>query len=233
MNLNFIIKDLSLEQVKKLKHGCADCTFWFDTDKNTLMESFTKNQTVWGFLKSRIVEIKSLKNKSEFITFFARNGGIIKGAFSNRTCIGILLAGKYYLFPKLKSFNIYPPDNESIFLGCLHVIPEYKNLGVGKRLLISLEKDLIKNKVGSIESLGKRLNDDIDLEEYINSPIIPVKFLIKNGFYIKKNDELFPLLRLDLSAISLAKEFLKGKFALKNLILERAVKTPVIIKKNW
>jgi GNAT superfamily N-acetyltransferase len=173
-----------------------------------------------------------LKNKPEFIIFFSKNGGIIKGAFSSRTCIGILLAGKYYLFPKLKLFNIYPPDNESIFLGCLHVVPEYKNLGIGKKLLMSLEKDLIKNKIGSIESLGKRLNDDLELEEYINSPIIPVKFLIKNGFYIKKNDDLFPLLRLDLSAISLAKEFLKSKLAIKNLVLERAVKTPVIIKKT-
>ena len=232
MNLNFIIKDLSLGQVEKIKIGCLKCKFWFETDKDTLIESIAKNQAFLDFLKSKFVEIKSMKNKSEFINFFSRNGGIIKGAFSKRTCIGILLAGKYYLFPKLKNFNIYPPDNESIFLGCLHILPGYKNLGVGKKLLLSLEKDLIKRKIGSIESVGKRLNDDIEIEEYISSPIIPVKFLIKNGFYIKKNDELFPLLRLDLSTISLAKEFLKSRFALKNLALEKVAKRPVIINKS-
>ena len=72
-----------------------------------------------------------------------------------------------------------------------------------KNCLMSLEKDLIVSHVNSIESIGKRLNDDMDIEEYINSPIIPVKFLIKNGFYIKKNDEFFPLFRLDLSAFHL------------------------------
>ena len=72
----------------------------------------------------------------------------------------------------------------------------------------------------------------MDIEEYINSPIIPVKFLIKNGFYIKKNDELFPLFRLDLSTLSLVKGFLKGRFDLKNLALKRAVKSPATIRKS-
>ena len=108
-------------------------------------------------------------------------------------------------------------------------MPESRNLGVGKKLLMSIEKDLIKDKIGSIESIGKRLNDDMDIEEYINSPIIPVKFLIKNGFYIKKNDNLFPLLRLDLNSI--AKVFLEGRLFLKNLVPERVVRAPVAIKK--
>jgi ribosomal protein S18 acetylase RimI-like enzyme len=107
------------------------------------------------------------------------------------------------------------------------VDPDYRNLGIGKKLIISLEKDLINNKVKSIEAIAKRVNDDMELEEYINSPLIPVKYLVKQGFYIKKNDVQYPLLRLDLSALSIAKEFLKGKLTLRNLVLERAVKSPV------
>ena len=91
---------------------------------------------------------------------------------------------------------------------------------------------LIISHINSIESMGKRLNDDMDIEEYINTPIIPVKFLVKNGFYVKKNDELFPLFRLDLSTLSLVKGFLRGRFALKNLVPERAVKSPATIRKN-
>ncbi len=96
---------------------------------------------------------------------------------------------------------------------------------------MSIEKDLIKAKISSIESIGKRLNDDMDLEEYINSPIIPVKFLIKNGFYIKKNDNLFPLLRLDLNSI--AKVFLEGRlFFEKSCAGKGSARTPrIVIKK--
>jgi len=109
-------------------------------------------------------------------------------------------------------------------------LPEYRNLGVGKKLLMSLEKELIKNNISAIETVAKRFNDDMDIEEYVNSPVIPVKFLIKNGFYVKKNDELYPLLRLDLSAISMVKDFIKTRFAFRNVLSERVEKSPVNFK---
>ncbi len=229
MNLNFTIKDLTYDKLEKLNIKCSTCQFWVDNSRMSFLDDFSGISTLWGFLKSKYFELKNLNNRKKFTLFFNNGGGIIKAAFSGKRCIGVLFAGRYYLFPKLKLFNIYPPDNDSIFLGCIYVMPEYRNLGVGKKLLMSIEKDLIKDKIGSIESIGKRLNDDMDLEEYINSPIIPVKFLIKNGFYIKKNDNLFPLLRLDLNSI--AKVFLEGRLFLKNLVLERGARTPVAIKK--
>jgi GNAT superfamily N-acetyltransferase len=233
MNLNFTIKNISGIQLEEIKFKCTNCEFWFNQGSPGLNKGAAKSINIWELLKSKFFEIRNLNNKNNrFIDSFSRSGGIIKAAFSNKKCIGVLMAGKYYLFPRLKFYNIFPPDSESIFLGCLYVLPEYRNLGAGKKLLMSLEKDLIISRINSIESIGKRLNDDMDIVEYINSPIIPVKFLIKNGFYIKKNDELFPLFRLDLSALSLVKGFLKGRFSLKNLALERAVKSPATIRKN-
>ncbi|MBM3706602.1 MAG: GNAT family N-acetyltransferase [Actinobacteria bacterium] len=227
MNLNFTIKDLTCEKVDSISLKCLNCTFWTDANNLNLLDDVNTGVTLWELLRNKFFELKSSRNKKKFLYFFSANGGTVKAAFSSKKCIGILVAGRYYLFPKLKLFSFYPPDTDSIFLGCLFVLPEYRNLGVGKRLLISLEKDLIKNKVGAIETVGKRLNDDMDIEDYVSSPIIPVKFLIKNGFYIKQNARTYPLLRLDLSAISIAKEFLQARFALKNIALKRAIKTPV------
>ena len=51
-----------------------------------------------------------------------------------------------------------------------------------------------------------------------------------NGFYIKKNEGIFPLLRLDLNSI--VKQYLEEKVLIKNISLERGVKTPVVIKKD-
>ncbi|MBN1298212.1 MAG: GNAT family N-acetyltransferase, partial [Actinobacteria bacterium] len=226
VNLNFTIKDLTIDKLDKVKLKCVNCSFWTDNSSISLFDNLNAGVTVWEFIKSRFFEIKSKSSKRKFLPFFIENGGIAKVAFSSKKCIGILLAGKYYLFPKLKLFNFYPPDPASIFLGCIYVLPEYRNLGVGKKLLISLEKDLIKTNVCSIESVAKRIIDDIDIDEYVNSPIIPIKFLIKNGFYIKENDEVYPLLRLDLSTISMVKEFLKTKFAFKNVLSERVEKSP-------
>jgi len=227
MNMNFTIKDLAQDKLDDVKLKCINCSFWVDAGKPDLLTDVNISISIWEFLRSKFFELRSLRNKKKFLNFISASGGIIKAAFSSKKCIGILVAGRYYLFPKLKLFRFYPPDTNSVFLGCLFVLPEYRNLGVGKKLLISLEKDLIKNKISAIETVGKRLNEDMDIEDYVNSPIIPVKFLIKNGFYIKENAEIYPLLRLDLSTISIAKEFLQSRFALKNIVLKRAIKTPV------
>lgn len=230
VNLNFTIKDLTVDKLDEVKLKCSNCSFWTDNSKLSFFDNINISLTLWELLKSRFFELRSQKNKKKFLPFFIENGGTAKAAYSSKKCIGLLLAGKYYLFPKLKLFNFYPPDPSSIFLGCIYVLPEYRNLGVGKKLLLSLEKDLIKNNTGAIEAVAKRLNDDIDIDDYINSPVIPIKFLIKNGFYIKKNEEVYPLLRLDLSAISMVKGFLKAKFALKNVLAERVEKSPVNFK---
>jgi len=232
VNLNFTIRDLALDKLDTVKLKCSNCSFWTDNSRISLFENINISPTIWELIKSKFFEIKSQVNKKKFLPFFIENGGYAKAAYSSKKCVGLLLAGKYYLFPKLKLFNFYPPDPNSVFLGCVYVLPEYRNLGVGKKLLITLEKELVKNNVRSIETVAKRLNDDIDIEEYVNSPVIPIKFLIKNGFYIRKNDELYPLLRLDLSAISLVKGFLKTRFALKSIAQERTEKSPVNFGKD-
>lgn len=231
MNLNFNIKDLNFADLQKIKFKCVNCSFWLDNNKN-LFDDITGTPSITSLLKTKFIELKSNKNRDNFLTFFIKNGGRIKGAFSRKRCIGLLIAGKYYLFPKLKLFDIYPPDKDSIFLGCIYIVPEYRNIGAGKRLIIELEKDLIEEKINAIESVGKRMDDDIDIDEYINNPIIPVKFLIKNGFYIKKNNERFPLLRLELSSISMEEDPFSRKISLKNVAVENVIKDPAIFKKN-
>ncbi len=227
MNLNFAIKNLEPDQIDKVKFKCSGCNYWCAGRMTDIIDDLSRSFSFWGMVRSKFFEIRNSLYRKNFIYSFIASGGTVKAAFSGKKCIGVLIAGKYYLFPRLKYFNVFPPDTESIFLGCLYIDPGYRNLGAGKKLIISLEKELIRNKIKSIEAIAKRINDDMELKDYINSPLIPVKYLIKNGFYIKKNDELFPLLRLDLSALSMAKEFLKARLAFRGLALEKAVKSPV------
>lgn len=231
MDLNLIIKDLSCEQLGKIEFKCIECSYWFDCEKTNFLKELSKVQSIRelrGFLKGRLFEESIRKDKRKKIISFKGHGGSIKAAFIGGKCVGIILAGNYYLFPRLRNFNVFPPDFESIFLGCIYVISEYRGMSVAKRLLVEIEKDLIKEKVKSIESISKRLNDDIDEEEYENSPLIPFKFLIKNGFYLKKNDPLFPLLRLDLKSI--VSDFAESKTLLGKMALEKEVRSPIIIK---
>lgn len=231
MDLNVTIKDLSSTKLEKIDLKCLDCSYWFDRDMTIFFKELFAVRSfreLNGFLKGKLFEKSVRKNNRKKIAAFSKYGGKIKAAFIGGQCIGIIMAGNYYLFPKLRSFNVYPPDSESTFLGCIHVISRYRGMGIGKRLLIEIEKELIKEKAESIESIGKRLNDDIDEDMYWDSPLIPFKFLINNGFYLKKNDSLFPLLRLDLK--SLAIDFVESKLVPDKMALEKEVGSPIIIK---
>ncbi|MCJ7473285.1 MAG: hypothetical protein MUP02_10900 [Actinobacteria bacterium] len=233
MSIKVIIRDLFADKIEKLDIKCVKCDFWFDYNSESLLKAILNVKSiseVKELLQSKLFEKNYSKASQKKLAVFQNNGGIVKGDFKERKCVGILFAGNYSLFPKLKSFRVFPTDPKSIFLGCIYVEPAQKGSGIEKRLLMELEKDLLKKKAVSIETIAKRLNDDIDEDEFENSPLISFKFLINNGFYLKKNDEHNPLLRLDIQSIV-------NNFAIEDLILEKlaykkVARNPVIIKQK-
>lgn len=232
MSSKVIIRDLFADKIEKLDIKCIDCDFWFNNNDSFLKDFSTLRSIseVKDLLQGKLFQKNYIKSSEKKLAIFQINGGIVKGAFKNRKCVGTLTAGNYNLFPKIKSFKVYPPDPKSVFLACIYVEPSQRGLGIGKRLLIELEKDLLKKKMTSIETIAKRLNDDIDEDEFKNSPLISFKFLINNGFFLKKNDEQYPLLRLDLKSI--AKDFVKEELSLEKLVYKKAARSPVIIKQK-
>jgi ribosomal protein S18 acetylase RimI-like enzyme len=231
VDLNIKIKDLSFRQLEEMEFKCARCSYWFDYSKAGFLTGFSRVKNFKGLkslIKGKVLEKSSRKEKRKKIIWFKENGGKVKAAFAGKKCIGAILAGDYYLFPRLREFNVFPPDFDSIFIGCIYVVPKYREMGVDKRLLVELEKELFAEKVKSIESIGKRLNDDIDEEEYYNSPNVPFKFLINNGFYLKKNDPLFPLLRLDMKSIAV--DLAGDEKLLAKLAMKGRAESPVIIR---
>ena len=202
MDLNIKIKNIGYADFLKLKIKCQSCDYWFKCNKRGLAREFNKSFKLLAFLKSKLFELKGKNNNGNLFGSFIKNGGKIKIAYLNKSEIkGLIIYGNYYLFPKLKEFKVYPPDSSSIFLACMFIEPEYQDFGVGERLLLSVEKDMLNQGKKSLEAIAKRQNDDISENDYENLHLIPFKFLIKNGFFVKKNDEYFPLLRLDLSTI--------------------------------
>ena len=233
MSIKVIIRDLFADKIEKLDIKCVKCDFWFDHNSKSLLKDISNIKSiseVKDLLQSKLFKTNYSKSAQKKLAVFQNNGGIVKGAFKDKKCVGILFAGNYNLFPKLRSFKVFPPDPKSIFLGCIYVEPVQKELGIEKRLLIELEKDLLKKKASSIETIAKRLNDDIDEDEFENSPLISFKFLINNGFYLKKNDEQYPLLRLDLQSI--VKGFVKEELTLEKLVYKKTARSPVIIKQK-
>lgn len=235
MDLKIKIKDIGFDDVLKLKIKCQSCDYWFTCNKRSLVKEFNKTFKLKDFLRSKLFELKSKSNKGHQLNSFIKNGGKIKIAYLNKSEIkGMMIYGNHYLFPKLKEFKVYPPDSSSIFLACMFIEPNYQDFGLGERLLLSVEKDILKQGKKSLETIAKRQNDDIPEDDFENLHLIPFKFLIKNGFFIKKNDKYFPLLRLDLSTIEtvlneeeslLARLFKKKELSRSTFINTKSTKT--------
>jgi len=232
MNLNLKIKSLSFRQLKKIRLDYPQCDYWFDYEQISFFRELAGVRNIVelrGLLRGSVFRKNNKRDENKIISFKI-NGGIVKGAFTGDRCVGIILAGNCCLFPRLRNFNVFPPDFKSVFIGCIRVIPEYKDMGVDKRLLIEVEKELIMEKVEAIESIGRRIDDDLDEDEYENSPFIPFKFLINNGFYLKKNDPAYPLLRLDLKNIAF--DPVGDKVPVGKVALERDTGGPFLVVKD-
>ena len=233
MSSRVIVKDLFGYKLERINLRCVNCSFWFDYNSESILDQITSIKSFsdfrYVFRRKRYNLYYENTQKKKLVTF-ATNGGIVKGAFKNRKCIGLLIAGNCDLFPKLRSFNVFPPDPDSTFLGCIYIEPVDRESGIKKKLLIELEKDLLKKNLYAIETIGKRLDDDIDEEEFENSPLLSFKFLINNGFHLKKNDDHYPLLRLDLKSI--AKGFAREGLFMDKLPYKKTVRDPVVIRDN-
>jgi len=228
-DINTMLKQIKLRKItsmNSMNDKCRNCKFWFEHCNTNLINDLYRSQSIWDLIKEKFFE----KN-TKLMSFddFLKNDGFIIGAFKDRKNIGLVVAGNYYLFPKLKKFELYQPEQENVFLSCIYSDPEYRKYGLGKRLLIAMADYVQKKGYYAIETIGKRLTDDVYEEDYYNTPLIPFKFLIKNGFYIKTNDELFPVLRLDLK--NLVKDFELQDVYLSDLLVKKKLKNQVYIKK--
>ena len=112
----------------------------------------------------------------------------------------------------------------------LNITSKEEELAEKSLNILSIEKDSLEQGRKSIEAIAKRQNEDIDEEEFENIHLIPLKFLIKNGFLIRKNDEYFPLVRLDLTTIEKVTE--KEQSLFERLFSKRELTTRSPITKN-
>lgn len=95
------------------------------------------------------------------------------------------------LVPGASRFSAGPPSPDGALLCCIYVVPEMRGRGLGKVLLTAVYRDLLKRRIKAIEAFGNRTD---------KFPPAPLRFFLKNGFYVLRDDHRFPLVRLDLKA---------------------------------
>jgi GNAT superfamily N-acetyltransferase len=96
------------------------------------------------------------------------------------------------LFPRLRRFptGTSATAADSVYLAYCYVIEGRRGRGLGSALVREVARAAVDRGYRAVEALGDRAWD--------GGWVIPVSFLAANGFTIVRDDERFPLLRLDL-----------------------------------
>jgi GNAT superfamily N-acetyltransferase len=84
-----------------------------------------------------------------------------------------------------------PVSRDAVLLATLAVAPEFEGQGIGRVLLQSMARDLIRRKVRAVEAFADR--------EWTGRYChIPIQFLEACGFQVVREHPRYPLLRMDL-----------------------------------
>jgi GNAT superfamily N-acetyltransferase len=87
-----------------------------------------------------------------------------------------------------------PVSRDAVLLATLAVDPAFEGQGIGRVLLQSMARDLIKRKVRAIEVFADR----VWMGRHCH---VPVAFLEASGFQVVREHPRYPLLRMDLRTV--------------------------------
>lgn len=144
------------------------------------------------------------------------------------SCGRIVLVGEvpagYVLYappgavPRAAAFPTAPVSADAVLLTALKVIPEFAGGGLGRILVQSVAKDLIRRGVRAVEAFG----DAQPNEE--STCVVPAEFLQQVGFKTVHAHPRWPRLRLELRTALTWKEDVEA--ALEQLLTSVTITTP-------
>lgn len=119
-------------------------------------------------------------------------------AYEEKTPIGFALFGPGKYFPKSGLYPAGPVSKDAIFIACVFVAPDSRDIGIGARLLIAVQTEAVKRDFKALEAIAVRDGN--------SAPAVPLEFYFENGFYIVKDDRRHPRVRLDIGSLEVRPE---------------------------
>lgn len=178
------IIDLSESNVGDIPEICRRCIYWSFPEEFDRLRTDVKNRNVLETRKKQWI----LETTKEF-------GTCGKILYQNNKPVGYAEYGPSDRFPNIGAYKFQPIgkiEDGVVFISCLYIADkDLRGRGLGKKLLSSIVDDLRIRGFRAIETYA--------LKDSPNNPSGPVDFYLKDGFYVKnENNPHFSIVRLDL-----------------------------------
>lgn len=174
------VSSLTLDRVQDLPEPCASCIFW-ELDPALAAASIARGDL-------------GLDKESWLSAAMLEWGSVGQIAYVDEVPAGYVTYAPPYLVPRAAAFPTSPVSADAVILMTARVVPDFAGQGIGRVLIQSAAKDVMRRGVRAIEAFGYRGDPD--------SPkagcVIPVGFLTAVGFKTVREHRTYPRLRLDL-----------------------------------
>jgi GNAT superfamily N-acetyltransferase len=124
-------------------------------------------------------------------------GSVGQIVYVDGVAAGYITYAPPYLVPRAAAFPTAPVAADAVMLMTARVVPGYEGQGLGRVLIQSAAKDVMRRGVRGLEAFG-----------YLGDPdspqaacVIPARFLWAVGFKTVREHRSYPRLRLDLRTV--------------------------------
>ncbi len=168
------ILPLTLDRLGDLPGRCADCAFWELAPALLHRGKRSPRADKEGWLTTTLLE-------------WGTPGRV---AYVDGRPVGYISYAPAHLVPRAMAFPTSPASGDAVVLMTARIDHRYAGQGLGRVLVQSAAKDVIRRGVRALEAYGS-LDGRADC-------VLPADFLLAVGFHTARDHAAYPRLRLDL-----------------------------------
>lgn len=198
------IVSVNLDNLGKLPEKCRSCAYWESTSKVEV---------------NNVFEEGNLTKEHWYNIVLTEWGSCGKLLLQGGEVLGYSQYAPSSFFPQLEFIPLGSVSSDAIYLSCLYIPLSLRDRGLGKVLLNSIQKDLLRRGYRAIETFARRAP--------AQNPSGWIEFYLKNGFQIIREAGLLALMRLDLKSILALQENLEVVLESLSIPLPTKIKVPI------
>ncbi len=179
------VVSLTLDRLADLPDPCAGCIFW---------------EVAPALTARSVADGSSLLDKEAWLSSVLLEWGSVgKVVYVDGRAAGYVTYAPPHLVPRSQAFATTPVSADAMLLITARVPPEFAGQGLGRLLVQSAAKDLLRRGVRAIEAFARTAPDPQVLPS--NRCLLPAEFLMAVGFKTVRPHPAYPRLRLDLRSV--------------------------------
>jgi len=176
------IRPLTVERIGDLPDPCSDCALWELAGRGA---PECGPACDGGELEAWVADVRSQWGECGLV------------AYENGDPLGFVKYAPARFFPRATTMPSGAPDGDAVLIACLHVMPDVRDVGLGKVLLQAALRDLVSRKEKVVEAYADAEGGDRE-----RTPLMSVQFLLRQGFRVARPHPLYPLMRLELRSLA-------------------------------